>query len=379
MTARYGIIDLEDDPEIPTFNFEAVSLPPALTMGTTGQSIRPRSSSKLNARSVTSLQVLSPRARAANAIGSPQQLPQPAAQTAARDKGKGRARPIDIIELSDSDSDEAPVASTSRSAIGLSRPTPSAGWPPASSTRTPARDVEVTATSVPKRNTPPNDVPTLPVAPEATVEPVVAEQPRVEEELHVAEASNVNHLDQLIASVLEIVPDVDPDHVKTMFTVNNPDGSIERATELLQPILHSLFESGNYPKKVEAKRKRQEDPDAPVAGPSQPKKRRVETVVRMNIASRNRPRIYSANYSDLCMVRPIMGHCYKSTDYLKVLAWGQVSLPAQGIFNKEVCLKQLSLRSDFCTHNETHIGWGHTSNTTQEAANQSRLFEPTND
>jgi TRIAD3 protein (E3 ubiquitin-protein ligase RNF216) len=324
MNARYGSLDLSDDMDgPPRFNFDPESLLPALAM-TIGQPDVSGSSSKLNRRPA-SLQILSPRARAVNASQPSLQPPLPSLNNPSpRDKGKGRA--VDIIELSDSDDDVKIVApSNIKSTPGPSQPVPSTVATGTNQILPPASFEAITEPS------------TLPNLPQEEIAPRIASPPaqasiegRVEalprEEPAVAGPSISNPLDRLIASVLEIIPDVDPAHLTVLFTTNNPGGDPQRAAQLLESILHSLLENGNYPKRqVEAKRKRQEERDIPTAGPSQPKRRKVETVVKMNVATTDRPRIPSMDYYKLSMVC----HMYATREaaYLPlVLSWGEIPL-----------------------------------------------------
>lgn len=291
-------MELEEDPGIPRFNFDPASLVPGITMAAPSHPRSMPSSSKLNARPTTSLQVLSPRARAVNALGSPKLQPQqPALPSSNKHKGKGRARPVEIIELTDSDSDEIPVASTSRFAAGPSRSIPStiASGNNEPHRHTPAlrTDNPVTAAIIPQRE------PTL-----ASRLPTIAALgpgPATLEDGSGAGSSKTNPLDQLLASVIEIVPDVDPDHVMSLYT--SKCGTVEGATGptgLLEAIVFTLLENANYPKKkTELKRKRREEPETSTAGPSTSKKRKV--VMKMNVATKDRPRIYSLSYYNLCV------------------------------------------------------------------------------
>lgn len=343
-------MDLNDDMDgPPRFNFDPGSLLPAFAI-TSSQPNVSGGPPKLNRRP-TSLQILSPRARAANAskISLQPQLP---LQSNSKDKGKGRVRPADIIELSDSDEEVEVVAfPTINSIPGPSQSVPSAG---ATSTNKPPPP------ALPDTFTGLNTFPTLiqeeliprnlPPAAHAAVEEKANAEPR---DAAVASTSNSNPLDRLIASVLEIIPDVDPDHLMLLFTANNPGGDAERASQLLEPILHSLFENVNYPKKqVEAKRKRQEEGDVPTAGPSQHKKKKIETVVKMNVATTDRPPVPSLEYYELSMV--CQTYTTRDASYLPlVLARSEVPLCPNPLLKDDAHSTQEPLRANICTSYES--------------------------
>jgi hypothetical protein len=340
MNAQYGPMDLNDDMDGPLrFNFDPGSLLPAFAIPSNQPNVS-GGSPKLNRRPAA-LDILSPRARAANASKVLLQ-PQLPLHNNAKDKGKGRVRPADIIELSDSDEEvEVVTFPTINSIQGPSQRVPSAG---------------VTNTNKPPLPASPNAFTTLPTP---IQEEIVsrnipqADRAAVEERANavpreVAETSNSNPLDRLIASVLEIIPDVDPDHVMALFTANNPGGDAERASQLLEPILHSLFENGNYPKRqVEAKRKRQEEGDVPKAGPSQHKKKKIETVIKMNVATIDRPPIASMDYYELSMV--CQTYATRDASYLPlVLAWGEVPLHPDPLLEDDAYSTQEPVRASIC-------------------------------
>jgi hypothetical protein len=344
MNAQYGSMDLNDDMDGPLrFNFDPGSLLPAFAIPSNQPNVS-GGSPKLNRRPA-GLQILSPRARAANAskVSLQPQLP---SQNNAKDKGKGRVRPADIIELSDSDEEvEIVTFPTINSIQGPSQRVPSAGLtntnkppPPASSDAFTTLPAPIQEETIPRN---------IPLADRAAVEERADAGPR--EDAVVAETSNSNPLDRLIASVLEIIPDVDPGHVMALFTSNNPGGDAERASQLLEPILHSLFENGNYPKRqVETKRKRQEEGDVPTAGPSQHKKKKIETMVKMNVATIDRPPIASMDYYELSMVRQT--YATRDVSYLPlVLAWGELPLCPDPLLEDDAYSTQEPLRASICT------------------------------
>ena len=56
-----------------------------------------------------------------------------------------------------------------------------------------------------------------------------------------------NVIDGYVAQVLEIVPDVHPDHVHALIIQHLPT----YFEEVVQPVLHILFEDPTYPKLIE--------------------------------------------------------------------------------------------------------------------------------
>jgi len=302
MTAGYETMDLNDDEDdLLLSSFGLGTSLSSLGMSAPPPSVFGSPSSKPNRRPA-SLQVLSPRARAANASKtSPQPLP--TSQGSLRDKGKGRARPADIIELSDSDDEGDIIASTIKKSLAVSKPKRTITLPndinqplspgPLGDAAESNVVVTVAGAKVISRNLPAAPTPTVPGNTEGTPQ---GETP-------VPGPSRFNQLDRLIASVLEIVPDVDPDHVMALFTATHPGGEPEQAARLLETILHHLLENGNYPKKqVEGKRKRQEEPGASLPGPSALKKRKTETVIKINVASTDRPHFFAREYYEHSMV-----------------------------------------------------------------------------
>ncbi|KAH9837572.1 uncharacterized protein C8Q71DRAFT_753273 [Rhodofomes roseus] len=206
-------------------------------------------------------------------------------------KGKKRARPIpatDIIELSDSDLDGDAV-SLPRSRGRRPQPPPAPAGPVAGPSRVaqmplflPDLDdaVEVDRPKSPSAKStnsgvssdmrrgmarlhldqapPPVVAPAQPVArpPEPPAAPVIVGPNAMGVDLTVDDGPA--RLDAYVAQVLEIVPDVLPEHVRMLVEQNEPTYE----GQVVERILHSLFELPNYPKadpQGKGKRKREDD------------------------------------------------------------------------------------------------------------------------
>lgn len=70
-------------------------------------------------------------------------------------------------------------------------------------------------------------------------------------------STRTNDFSQYLAQVLEIVPDVDPEHALALLKSHHES----RGSNAVEPVLHALFEDNSYPKvnKDKGKRKREED------------------------------------------------------------------------------------------------------------------------
>ncbi|KAH9922385.1 uncharacterized protein B0H18DRAFT_1018159 [Fomitopsis serialis] len=224
---------------------------------------------------------------------SPDLRPQTRARRANRPAGKGKKRAQfvptgDVIELSDSDV-EAPVVHVPR----RQRPSPAgAGAPVAGPSRVvqlplffPGSDDEASvghasmassskngdSVDIPGNmanlhigqvapaaallaqpavpDVPPQEAPAMPVDPEPNAMVV-----------KIPVDDGPTRRDGYVAQVLEIVPDVLPEHVRTLLQLHEPAFK-DRAVE---QILHTLFENPNYPKaesKGKGKRKREDADD----------------------------------------------------------------------------------------------------------------------
>lgn len=97
-----------------------------------------------------------------------------------------------------------------------------------------------------------------------------------------------------VAQVLEIIPDVDPDHVLSLI-INQHETYKDKVVE---PVLHLLFEDPDYPKAdKKGKRKREEEP---VESVSVTRRRLVE--VEVDYASEVRARPSGTFYQELSIV-----------------------------------------------------------------------------
>lgn len=279
-------MDNLDDFNPPIFNFDPSVLIPGQAPRFNAQPSG-SGSNKLAARAGSNLDVLSPQARAVNAL----QL--------ARNKGKGRVPIPEIIELSDSDSEDEPEKPL-RQPIKAVHTMNKAGQASTSSASG-LQAVENGVTPSPVDDT---AVPLVGLQGVSRVEPD-AVRPATEEP-PLADLPIVDPLDNLVSSVLEIVPDVETDHIiarYTLLSAENQEAVLnENPLIFLERILHDLFENPNYPKSMDKgkKRKRQDDEDG--AGPSSPKKRKAETVVKLDLLSPDRQPIYSPGYEELTLV-----------------------------------------------------------------------------
>ncbi len=103
-------------------------------------------------------------------------------------------------------------------------------------------------------------------------------------------------LDSYIAQIIEIIPDVDPAHVADLVGQNI---DIHKS-KVVEHVLHLLFEDPTYPKMNRSKgkgKRRMEDGQG--QGGSPPKKLRIE----VDFASKNRGRSGGPWYNELAMVR----------------------------------------------------------------------------
>lgn len=100
-------------------------------------------------------------------------------------------------------------------------------------------------------------------------------------------------IDHYVAQVLEIVPDVDPDHLTTLLA-QHMESYKEKVVE---PVLHILFENPNYPKVVKGKGKgKRKRDDSDNEGPSKAR-------VKIDYLSKNRVHIGSKFYVAAALVR----------------------------------------------------------------------------
>lgn len=222
-----------------------------------------------------------------------------------------------IIELTDSENDEDPAMSkkssrsiTSGPARSRKQATPkplgasssSANKPSTSNQREPRNEENPTSLPSDEENVPPSREPELPPIPEdfAIAEPVSinhldAVQDRVERENQVVEpVSQQDPVSSLLAQVLEVVPDVQPNYVTELISQRSTASSVG----ILEAVLHVLFDVP-YPK-IEKKGKRKSlDNDEE----GQRKRPRLDVI---DYAQLKREYKGGVHYSDLSIVSHIV-------------------------------------------------------------------------
>lgn len=106
---------------------------------------------------------------------------------------------------------------------------------------------------------------------------------------------DVDPISKYVARVLEIIPDVEPDHLLNLVTTCLPT----YGDQVVEHVLHSLFEDPTYPKaekKGKCKRKQiDDDPD----GHGIPSKR-----TKIDYGNKDRPYTGGVHYADLALVLP---------------------------------------------------------------------------
>lgn len=111
--------------------------------------------------------------------------------------------------------------------------------------------------------------------------------------------------DQLVANVLEIIPDVDPTHVALLIRGHFDTHS----NNVLEPVLHNLFENPDYPKivkdKGKGKRKRDEEDEQSLEMGS------ARTKAKIDYGSKDRPLAGGPYYRDLALVSRALS-CHSS-------------------------------------------------------------------
>jgi len=278
--------DLDDVEELfpPLFNFDPTFLVPSLASrsGSSSQGLA-AVPTKPNTLTRSNLDVLSPQARAVNASQH------------TKDKGKGRARAPEIIELSDSDSDE-PDVTILRAIVHKTNKAHQASTSLASGSQL----SPVTASTS-------NESPDIASETSQIVPMEIDNEPAAADEPALAELPIVNPVDHLVSSVLEIVPNVEPDHIVARYTqlsAENQESVLdENPMIFLERILHDLFENPDYPKsKDKDKKRKRQDEEVPAAGPSVPKKRKSEPVIKLDLLAPDRPYRFSPAYHDLALV-----------------------------------------------------------------------------
>lgn len=241
---------------------------------------------------------------------SPESSPKPAARPLPRRrKGKQRTPFIptdDIIELTDSDKDIQPsapknvpaprrkpkerVAEKAAPAAGPSRVKPAEERLPLFLSDSENELPLEPAKQVVKEQPPPVPVVLEPAADDAFI-PVPPSEPG---SLLQAVAPNPNPFDGYVAQVLEIIPDVLPEHVRSLIEQRHPTYN----EQVVENVLHTLFEDPTYPKrdpKGKGKRKREELNDD-TEGAMQSAKQKVD------YASKDRKQEGGLNYATQALV-----------------------------------------------------------------------------
>ncbi|KAG1725066.1 uncharacterized protein EDB91DRAFT_1169386 [Suillus paluster] len=145
------------------------------------------------------------------------------------------------------------------------------------------------------------DVPPVPVLPQAPLP-----QPSPPPELP---AATLDSTDAYVARVLEIVPDVEPAHILGLVEqfIHNPANAGQNVLEL---VLHSLFENPNYPKvDRKGKRKRTEDDEEGIA--------RGQPVPKIDYGSRDREHKGGVHYFELALEQLMVDFPYAPKPYLR--------------------------------------------------------------
>lgn len=107
-----------------------------------------------------------------------------------------------------------------------------------------------------------------------------------------------------LAKVLEIVPDVQPDHVTALLhSYLDRDGELMPPSLLVERILHELFENPDYPK-VEKKGKKRKNTEGPTAtGSGQNGGERPKKKIKVDYRTTQRNKVPSVAYRNLALVR----------------------------------------------------------------------------
>ncbi|KIY45011.1 hypothetical protein FISHEDRAFT_18691, partial [Fistulina hepatica ATCC 64428] len=120
-----------------------------------------------------------------------------------------------------------------------------------------------------------------------------------------------------VARVLEIIPDVAPDHVLTL--IPNREDKIIPDNIVIEMVLHSLFENVDYPK-VDKKRKRVESSDDVET--------REKARTKVDYLDRNREAEKTIHYSELAMEQLMCDFPYVPKPYIRKIFLDNNSLYA---------------------------------------------------
>jgi hypothetical protein len=240
----------------------------------------------------------------------------------ARPKPRSRISPLPIIELTDSESDDAPTFSPQRKKIQSNAVASTSSHPSETAALQPKIGPSGSFENIP--NTPnrtlktpitrpfpffePSDEENEPPEPSSVAIPPIVDTfspfenvqiedvqpaeppPAVEIVDHVPEADPIS---TYVARVLEIVPDVEPDYLLDLVTQN----ITTQGDQVVEHVLHGLFENPTYPK-VDRKGKRKQA-DGGTEGDETPLK-------KTKLDYRNKERLYNGgeHYSDMALVPP---------------------------------------------------------------------------
>ena len=234
-----------------------------------------------------------------------------------------------VIELTDSDEDEkgalrvrkkARVANTPATEAGPSRlghnrkqTPPQLGQPRAPFLQPKAGSSSAENITTPNRNLKSRSTPLFLPSDEENEPPAFVHMPPppTSNGIHVDEPSppqeaatppfqrqptpNVDPLSGYVARVLEIIPDVQPDHLLALITKHLPT----YADKVVEPVLHILFEDPTYPKiDKKGKRKHTEEDEGG--------EDRGNAKVKVDYGSKDREYKGGLHYTDLALVRSVV-------------------------------------------------------------------------
>jgi TRIAD3 protein (E3 ubiquitin-protein ligase RNF216) len=127
------------------------------------------------------------------------------------------------------------------------------------------------------------------------------------QEASTSEQAPADEMDKTISAVLEIIPDVDPDHITGLYLQLSAErGSNQGAPvpPMLDFILHSVFENSNYPKARKGSKRKRDDDEMEVKTKAKKRKSTRPEVQKIDLLAHGRLRPISAHYADLSLVCP---------------------------------------------------------------------------
>ncbi|TCD66626.1 hypothetical protein EIP91_001093, partial [Steccherinum ochraceum] len=148
---------------------------------------------------------------------------------------------------------------------------------------------------------PPSQTPSLIIQPE----PVLAPAPPPRLPTPPPFEPPEDPLSMFVAQVLEIIPDVEPDHVLSLVTLHYE----EYKDKVVEPVLHALFEDPNYPKLDKKGKRKRIEPEERGEESSSVAKRRVSEapvalpVLELDYADERRPHPPGPYYDELSISR----------------------------------------------------------------------------